>query len=110
MNEDYVGYLRVAPLGYNNEIPYAQGSAYWLSREAARLVAKSPLMKNGIIDDGAVGQALYGTVPFVHDDRYQPGPMPFARYPQKSNNIITAHKCLPEEMKRMHAMVQVEGL
>lgn len=101
-NFDYVGHLRVTGLDYNKNIPYAQGSAYWLSaRSMEQIVLRPDILKNGIIDDGAVGQALIDKVPFTHDWRYEPGP--FAdRAPLKGNNVITTHKCLPNIMWYVH--------
>ena len=102
LRQDYVGHMRTSGLFYNRGVPYAQGSAYWLSSAAAEIVAKSPVMKDGIIDDGAVGQALIESVNFVHDYRYEPGPLWNERYPQKDNSVITTHKCLPADMREMH--------
>lgn len=99
---DYVGFLRVGPLGYNGDVPYAQGSAYWLSARAMELIILSPEMREGVIDDGAVGRALVDKVGFVHDWRYEPGPFWANRRPLPQNNIITTHKCLPDEMPRAH--------
>jgi hypothetical protein len=100
---DYVGFLRTSGLDYNAGIPYAQGSAYWLSAYAMEQLVKSPHMRPGVIDDGAVGRALHGKVAFVHDDRYQPGPCPtMDTAPLPSNQFITAHKALPEVMAQLH--------
>lgn len=99
---DYVGFMRTSGLQYNDGIPYAQGSAYWLSRRAMAIVAESPAMVPGVIDDGAVGRALVGKVDFTHDYRYEPGPNA-SPAPAASNEIITTHKCLPEQMHRMWA-------
>lgn len=89
---DYIGFMRTSGLDYNKGVPYAQGSAYWLSARAMELVVLSSVMQNGIIDDGAVGQALVDKVPFTHDWRYEPGPHPIRR-PLPENNLITTHKC-----------------
>lgn len=100
---DYVGFLRVGPLGYNGDVPYAQGSAQWLSARAMEYIVKSPLMaEEGVIDDGAIGRTLIDKVAFVHDWRYEPGPFWYNRTPRPENNIITTHKCLPEDMLRAH--------
>jgi hypothetical protein len=101
---DYLGYLRVPPLSYNEEIPYAQGSAYWLSSRAAGFVADSPFMKPNVIDDGAVGQALYENVDFVHENNFEPGPEWQRHYPRKDNHLVSTHKCLPDDMRKMHKL------
>lgn len=98
---DYVGFMRTSGLDYNGGVPYAQGHAYWLSEKAMEYVVHSPEMRPGIIDDGAVGRALIDKVSFDHDWRYEPGPH-CPRIPEKNNNIITTHKCLPDVMLRMH--------
>jgi hypothetical protein len=100
---DYVGHMRTDGLDYNKGIPYAQGSAYWLSARAMEIVAQSPIMGPGIIDDGAVGQALIDKVPFTHDWRYKPGPYPtIEELPHPENNVISCHKCLPDLMRTAH--------
>jgi len=100
---DYVGFLRVNGLEYNGNRPYMQGSAYWISARAMRYAVANPLLqRNGIIDDGAVGQALYGNVPYVHDDRYFVGPECLEGVPERTNKIITTHKCLPKQMRAVH--------
>ena len=101
VGSDYVGYLRD---GAGFGTPYIQGSAYWLSRRAAEIVAYSTYMVNGVIDDGAVGQALLGQVHFVHDDRYEPGPIWNQRYPRRDNDLVTTHKCLPGDMRAVHQL------
>lgn len=98
---DYVGFMRTSGLDYNRGVPYAQGSAFWLSARAMERIVTSTVMVPGIIDDGAVGQALVDKVPFVHDHRYWPGPNAEI-VPDKNNNVITTHKCLPDVMRRMH--------
>lgn len=100
---DYVGFLRTSGLDYNDGKPYAQGSCYYLSARAAGLVLDSAEMKPGIIDDGAVGRALYQKVAFCHDDRFQPGPYPtMDTAPLPSNSIISSHKALPDVMNQLH--------
>lgn len=102
-NHDYIGFMRVNGIDYNKGIPYAQGSAFWLSARAMEIVATSPVMQPGIIDDGAVGQALIDKVAFVHDYRYQPGPnITFDIAPHPTNKIITAHKAQPALMHTLH--------
>lgn len=101
---DYMGFLRVGPLGYNDDIPYAQGSAYTLSARAMEYIATATnIMVPGVIDDGAVGRALVDKVPFVHNWNFEPGPFWHNRFPAPTNNIITTHKCLPDEMVQAHA-------
>lgn len=100
---DYAGYIRVGDARFNNGRPYIQGAGYWISARAMEIAVSSSILKsNGVIDDGAVGQALYGRVPFVHDDRFFPGPDWHDRYPERGNNVITTHKCLPKEMLALH--------
>lgn len=102
---DYAGYVRIGDQRFNNGKPYIQGAGYWVSARAMECAFRSDILRrNGIIDDGAVGQALYGRVPFVHDDRYEPGPDWHDRYPEKNNNVITTHKCLPDGMRAIHGL------
>jgi hypothetical protein len=98
---DYVGWVRPNGDIANGFVPYMQGSAYWLSARAMERVIRSGEMHNNIIDDGAVGRALYGKVPFTHDDRYWPGPIP-DRFPQANNVIISTHKVAPAIMPDIH--------
>lgn len=101
---DYTGFVRTYPYAYNNIArPYIQGAGYWVSARAMVQAVCSPIMlRPAVIDDGALGHALYGKVPFVHDDRYEPGPDWHDRYPERGNNVITTHKCLPNEMPALH--------
>lgn len=86
---DYIGYVRTAGL---NGVPYIQGSCFWLSARSMEHIILSGEMRNGIIDDGAVGRALVDKVLFSHDYRYEPGPYPNVR-PLPGNSIISTHKC-----------------
>ncbi len=88
--------------GRSRNLPYLQGSAFWLSRAAAIIVSKSPEMKNGIIDDGAVGLALSGKIPLVHDRRYWPGPDCTEEFPNLKNDVITTHKVAPAMMQQLY--------
>lgn len=100
---DYIGHLRVDNLFYNQGVPYAQGSAYWLSELAMECVVRhGELMRPGVIDDGAVGRCLIDRVAFTHDYRYEPGPNCMDRRPMPDNNVITTHKCLPGQMHYAH--------
>mgnify|MGYP005809744327 CR=1 FL=1 len=101
---DYVGFIRTGGLGYNNGIPYAQGSAYWLSARAMDFVVNSAAIRPGVIDDGAVGQALIGKVPFTHDWRYKVGPKYDEAFAYR--DWITTHKCLPDAMRRVHDLMK----
>ena len=87
---DYLGFVRS-----HGNWPYMQGSCYCLSERSMQLIVKSrALMCSGYPDDGAVGQCLYGEVPFTHEHRYQVGspyPEP-TQWPRKDNNIIACHK------------------
>jgi hypothetical protein len=97
----YTGFVRPTWFyaGREHNMPYLQGSAYWLSRDAAIAVSKSKEMINGIIDDGAVGLALHGKFPLTHDHRYWPGPG-CEEHPLRNNDMITTHKCLPAMMRQ----------
>ena len=97
---DYMGFMRTSGLAYNADIPYAQGSCYTLSARAMEFIATSPVMQPGIIDDGAVGQALFGKVPFTHQHLFQPGPD--AVEITSRNSLISTHKALPDTMRRLH--------
>lgn len=107
---DYVGFMRTWGLDYNGNIPYAQGSAYWLSARSMEIVIKAgDVMRPGIIDDGAVGQALDGKVALTHDRRYWPGPnLEFV--PAPNNNLISTHKAQPDQMKQLGARVLHVGV
>jgi len=83
--------------------PYPQGSAYWLSKRASAYVSASGHMVYGIPDDVAVGRALKAAGMAILDDhRYFPGPIAISSVPRLDNDIISTHKCLPEEMHRIH--------
>jgi hypothetical protein len=112
---DYVGFLRVSGIEYNSNMVYAQGSCFYLSFRAMEWVADSTEMRASrrqskpgelgdyVIDDGAVGKALYHKVYPVHDDRYSPGPI--AVFPRPSNELISCHKAhTPEIMQQAHAV------
>lgn len=102
---DYCGWVRPYGDRSTGGLPYIQGAAYWLSARAMEYVvsAGEKIMRPGIIDDGAVGMALYGKVPFTHDSRYRPGPeyRDVAQFP----DWITAHKCTPDGMRVLHREV-----
>ena len=86
---DYLGFVR----SYN-PIPYQQGSFFCLSERAMERIMKNKRhMRNGIPDDVAVGNCLYGEVPFTHEHRFSVGaPYPAPRmWPAKVNDIIAAH-------------------
>lgn len=100
---DYCGWVRPSGDIATNGLPYIQGSAYWLSARAMEHVVRAGeiIMRPGIIDDGAVGVALYGKVSITHDSRYVPGPdwrTGIACRP----DWITAHKCSPDGMRVLH--------
>lgn len=102
---DYVGWVRPEGDVVNGNVPYMQGSAYWISARAMEQIVLSNEMRPGIIDDGAVGRALYGKVPFVHDARYWPGPVCETWLPPTRNCFISTHKCLPAAMEAVHVAV-----
>ena len=108
---DYVGHMRTDDISYNRDIPYAQGSAFWLSERAMNIVVeRKSIMRDGIIDDGALGQCLISKVPFTHDSRYEPGPYPMnydsgTHEPTATNDIISCHKCSPPYMREIHKRV-----
>ena len=97
---DYFGFVR----NYG-DVPYMQGSCYWLSEHAMRaIVYNKHLMARGVPDDVAVGRCLYGVVPFTHEHRFavgdtEPGT---TRRPLPSNDIISCHKCHPLFMRAVH--------
>lgn len=97
---DYRGWFRPDG-GHGYPLPYIQGSAFWLSRKAAELVASSPEMVDGVPDDVAVGRALWEKVAFTHDPAFHPGPLP-----ELTSERITTHKCLPETMRAIHGALQ----
>lgn len=95
---DYSGFIR----SHGNR-PYMQGSCFWLSeRSMQQIVKRADLMGAGYPDDAAVGQCLYGEVPFVHEHRYavgDPYPEPH-QWPSNDNNICACHKM---NFMQMHA-------
>jgi hypothetical protein len=100
---DYLGFVR----NYGSH-PYMQGSCYTLSERAMRRIMKNSFyMKNGVPDDVAVGQCLYGEVPFTHEHRFSIGmPYPEAHlWPQKGNNVIACHKMNPQAMRLCHTLL-----
>jgi hypothetical protein len=98
---DYLGFVR----SYS-AVPYMQGSCYSLSELAMECIMKNKFnMHNGIPDDAAVGQCLYGEVPFTHEHRFSisvPYP-PLNMVPQSDNNVIAAHKMNPIAMRACHS-------
>ena len=99
----YVGFVR--PYGdiANGHVPYMQGSAFWLGEKAMEHIVTSNEMRPKIIDDGAVGRALCGKVPYVHDARYWPGPG-CEKVPTPQNDLITTHKATSMQiMEALHA-------
>lgn len=96
---DYLGWYR-ADGGTPYPLPYIQGAGYFLSRLAARVVLVSKEMIDGVPDDVAVGRACYrdNRVNWTHDVRFHPGPVP-----ELAPERITTHKCLPDDMRRIHA-------
>jgi hypothetical protein len=96
---DYLGFVR----SYS-DTPYMQGSCYWLSEPAMACIANHKhnrqKMKDGVPDDVAVGQCLYGSFPFTHEHRYSVG-MPYPELsciPRHDNNIIACHKMNEQAM------------
>jgi hypothetical protein len=105
---DYMGYLRIGKLAYNNDVPYAQGSAYVISARGMGFAIRSGLMVPNVIDDGALGRALIDKVHFVHNNNFEVGPNR-DRLPLAGNNILTTHKCLPGVMEQVHAAWERSG-
>lgn len=97
---DYVGHLRTDDIAYNLHVPYAQGAAYWLTDRSMEHIVRDVhnKMRNGIIDDGAVGQCLDGKVPLNHDRRYWPGPYLPQPDIAAGSKLVSLHKCTPAEM------------
>jgi hypothetical protein len=100
---DYRGWYRDNG-GHGYPLPYIQGSAYFLSRKAAEIVVASKEMVNAIPDDVAVGRALYGKVKFTNDNKFWPGPNCWEQYPSSENGLISTHKCLTSDMKKLYEM------
>jgi hypothetical protein len=97
---DYIGFVR----NYG-DCPYMQGSCYSLSERAMERIMKNNLfMRNAIPDDVAVGNCLYGEVPFTHEHRFSVGvPYPTSVWwPQKGNAQIVAHKMDAVNMRACH--------
>lgn len=107
---DYVGFVRPYGDVANGNVPYIQGSAYWLTARAMEQIVLSSEMRPGIIDDGAVGRALYGKVPMTHDARYWPGPTCEGHIPLPENDLITTHKCLPGIMEACHKVCTMRNV
>jgi len=97
---DYLGFVRT-----HADFPYMQGSCYTLSECAMERIMKNNLfMRNAIPDDVAVGNCLYGEVPFTHEHRFSVGvPYPTSVWwPQKGNAQIVAHKMDAVNMRACH--------
>ena len=98
---DYLGFVR----DYDDHV-YMQGSCYSLSERAMERIMKNKhCMTNGIPDDVAVGRCLYGEVPFTHEHRFSIGvPYPESTcWPQKGNDVISAHKMHAAAMRACHS-------
>ena len=104
---DYLGFVR----SYS-DTPYMQGSCYTLSERAmAAIVKRNWYMKNGVPDDAAVGQCLYGEVPFTHENRFSIGvPYPMLQQmPLPNNSIVASHKMNVPSMKMCHRLWTEQG-
>jgi hypothetical protein len=100
---DYLGFVR----NYS-DTPYMQGSCYSLSELAMEAVMRRKYhMKNGVPDDVAMGQCLYGEVPFTHEHRFSIGvPYPEAHlWPRPENDIIASHKMNVASMAQCHSLL-----
>ncbi|MFI5260852.1 MAG: hypothetical protein ACHQU0_03595, partial [Candidatus Paceibacteria bacterium] len=100
---DYLGFVR-----NHQDVPYMQGSCYWLSERSMQSVAKPEppywTAAQKVPDDFAVGRVLYGKVPYTHEHHYQVGspyPEP-TQWPRKDNNIIACHKMNFMQMHTCH--------
>ena len=102
---DYIGFVRPYGDVANGNVPYIQGSAMWLSEAAMTRIVLSGEMRSKIIDDGAIGRALYGKLAYTHDARYWPGPHR-EKVPAANNDIITTHKCDAKQMLAVHEMAK----
>jgi Galactosyltransferase/Glycosyl transferase family 2 len=97
----YIGSVRFNPGIFNQNVSYAQGGCYALSRQAMQSALAHPELFTTGIEDGAVARTLKiaGIEP-VHTDRiktvYQHG------IPRPDNNIISAHACPPEKLREIH--------
>jgi hypothetical protein len=82
---------------------YPQGSCYVVSHRAAHMLANSVVLDQSGPDDVLVGEALY-RVGFVglKTDRIHVGPNWEVLTPRSDNDIVSTHKCLPEDMRKAH--------
>lgn len=105
------------------EIPYAQGGAYWLGREACRQLVQTPfedhssarwfpgrakMRKRGerrtrpdtSIEDLMVGDLLLQRgIRLAHDPRFSPDPFPSVH---EDSRLFTCHHLRPGVMRRVH--------
>lgn len=83
---------------------YPQGAAYIMNRRATLILASSHVMDRKGPDDVLAGLA-FGQSPNAlsvwHTNKLQPGPQRLVT-PLKSNDVVTAHKCLPHDMIAAH--------
>lgn len=99
---DYSGFRKVSPW-FGGPIEFAQGGAgYWLSRKAmaATLVPElKPSITWGPEDLNVARLLRFAGIAVHHDPRYQ---WTMDRVPSPDNDIITAHRCTPQEMQAIH--------
>ena len=93
LGKDYVGFQ-----GPNRE--WMSGSAYIISISAMRILSVAPELKDNTHDDIQTGLALKGRVIWEHTEKFNVGPVP-EPLPLPDNEIITAHKCLPDVMREV---------
>lgn len=78
---------------------YAQGGAgYWLSRQAMAEVLADDSVSSGPEDINVARILRQRGIALFHDLRYRPDML----WPSSSNDFITAHRCTPEEMLKIH--------
>jgi hypothetical protein len=99
---DYSGFRKISPW-FGWAIEFAQGGAgYWLSRRAMQAVlgfAGKPCTWGPEDLNLARILAAHG-IRLHHDPRYQ---WTMDSVPRPDNDIITAHRCTPQDFERIHS-------
>ena len=79
------------------------GAGYWLSRDAAQIVADT-LTESIWCEDCAVGKVVAAAgLPLQACARFHPWNN---RWPESTNDLITTHYCPPERMRELFALTK----
>jgi hypothetical protein len=106
-HHDYSGFQKMSPYFGKPGTEFGQGGAgYWLSRTAIAIVLGSEAAPHAGPEDIIIARILKAHgIRVHHDPRYQwAGPQ---RAPQPDNDLITTHRCTPEDMEAIHGKFAV---